>query len=353
MELTARQKTILVTLIEEYISTAEPVGSKSVLEKSGLKCSSATVRSELVELERLGYLTQPHTSAGRVPTSLGYRKYVNELMAEKSVASEEAEAIRTGLTPENAGKLAAELTKLPALTFTGARQVTAKRYDLIYLDQSSFIIVILLSDNTVKNKLIRLPFSFDESLIKRLGAVFNASFTGIAESEVTPLLIESSEHGAGDTLGLTSVIAGFACETLRSANVTRGAVSGGESLLKIPEFQDSDKAHRVMSYLSGDGVNVLGRMSDAGDVRVVIGAENAAEELRDTSVILASYDAGDGMRGVIGVVGPIRMDYGLVAAKLRIIADGLSKILSGGALPPAGFGKLMLREGDRDVKEQG
>jgi heat-inducible transcriptional repressor len=228
--------------------------------------------------------------------------------------------------------------------------VTAKRFDLIYLDQSSFIIVILLSDNTVKNKLIKLPFSFDESLIKRLAAVFNASFTGIAESAITPLLIESTERGAGDTLGLTSVIAGFLSETLRGAFVSQGVVSGGESLLKIPEFQDSDKAHRVMSYLSGDGVNMLGSIDDTSDVRVVIGAENAAEELRDTSVILASYDAGDGMRGVIGVVGPTRMDYGLVAAKLRFIADGLSKVLSGGSLPPAGFGKLMLREGDKDVK---
>lgn len=349
MELTARQKTILVTVIEEYIESAEPVGSKLVLEKSGLKCSSATVRSELVELERLGYLAQPHTSAGRVPTSLGYRKYVNELMEAKSLSSDEV-AISSDLTPENAGRIAAELTHLPAVSFTGAREVTAKRFDLIYLDQSSFIIVILLSDNTVKNKLIKLPFSFDESLIKRLGAVFNASFTGVAEGAITPLLIESTERGTGDTLGLTSVIAGFLAETLRGANVSQGVVSGGESLLKIPEFQDSDKAHRVMSYLSGDGVNMLGSIDNASDVRVVIGAENAAEELRDTSVILASYDAGDGMRGVIGVVGPTRMDYSLIAAKLRFIADGLSKVLSGGSLPPSGFGKLMLREGDKDVK---
>lgn len=349
MELTARQKTILVTVIEKYIESAEPVGSKLVLEKSGLKCSSATVRSELVELERLGYLAQPHTSAGRVPTSLGYRKYVNELMEAKNLSSDEVD-IASDLTPENAGRIAAELTHLPAVSFTGARFVTAKRFDLIYLDQSSFIIVILLSDNTVKNKLIKLPFSFDESLIKRLGAVFNASFTGIAESAITPQLIESSERGAGDTLGLTSVIAGFLSETLRGAFNSQGVVSGGESLLKIPEFQDSDKAHRVMSYLSGDGVNMLGSIDDTSDVRVVIGAENAAEELRDTSVILASYDAGDGMRGVIGVVGPTRMDYSLVAAKLRFIADGLSKVLSGGSLPPAGFGKLMLREGDKDVK---
>ena len=338
MELTARQKTILVTVIEEYIESAEPVGSKLVLEKSGLRCSSATVRSELVELE--------------VPTSLGYRKYVNELMEAKSLSSDEV-AISSDLTPENAGRIAAELTHLPAVSFTGAREVTAKRFDLIYLDQSSFIIVILLSDNTVKNKLIKLPFSFDESLIKRLGAVFNASFTGVAEGAITPLLIESTERGTGDTLGLTSVIAGFLAETLRGANVSQGVVSGGESLLKIPEFQDSDKAHRVMSYLSGDGVNMLGSIDNASDVRVVIGAENAAEELRDTSVILASYDAGDGMRGVIGVVGPTRMDYSLIAAKLRFIADGLSKVLSGGSLPPSGFGKLMLREGDKGAGGKG
>ncbi|MBQ5515375.1 MAG: heat-inducible transcription repressor HrcA, partial [Oscillospiraceae bacterium] len=169
--------------------------------------------------------------------------------------------------------------------------------------------------------------------------------------KMTPLLIESAERGAGDSMGLAGVIASFAIEALKTAKESETVFSGGESLLKIPEFQDSDKAHKLMSYFSGDGAQRIPALGGNGDVRVLIGPENIAEELRDTSVVLASYDAGDNTRGLIGVVGPTRMDYSKVAAKLSYIADGLSKLLSGGMLPPAGFGKLMISEGD-DKRER-
>ncbi|MBQ5568384.1 MAG: heat-inducible transcription repressor HrcA, partial [Oscillospiraceae bacterium] len=202
MELSERKKRILSAVVEEYIASAEPVGSKRVLELSGLDFSPATVRAELAALERAGYLEQPHTSAGRIPTSAGYRLYVNELMTRKKLDGEEADRINRGLgtsrEPEklmgDAGRLATELTSYPALTITAPRALTVKRFELIYLDPNSFIIVLLLSDNDVKNKLVKLPFSFDEAVVKRLAAVFNASFTGIAEEEMTPLMIESAER---------------------------------------------------------------------------------------------------------------------------------------------------------------
>ncbi len=361
MELSERKKRILSAVVEEYIASAEPVGSKRVLELSGLDFSPATVRAELAALERAGYLEQPHTSAGRIPTSAGYRLYVNELMTRKKLDGDEADRINRGLGTSrepgklmgDAGRLATELTSYPSLTITAPKALTVKRFDLIYLDPNSFIIVLLLSDNEVKNKLVKLPFSFDEAIVKRLSAVFNASFAGIAEEKMTPLLIESAERGAGDSMGLAGVIASFAIEALKTAKETETVFSGGESLLKIPEFQDSDKAHKLMSYFSGDGAQRIPALGGNGDVRVLIGPENIAEELRDTSVVLASYDAGDNTRGLIGVVGPTRMDYSKVAAKLSYIADGLSKLLSGGMLPPAGFGKLMISEGDDKRERQG
>ncbi len=354
MELSERKKKILSAVVEEYIISAEPVGSKTVLERSGLDFSPATVRSELAALEKAGYLEQPHTSAGRIPTSKGYRLYVNELMTKKKLDGDEAELITRELgssrEPEklmgDAGRLATELTSYPALTITAPRALTVKRFELIYLDPNSFIIVLLLSDNAVKNKLVRLPFSFDESLLKRLSAVFNASFTGVAEEDMTPLMLESAERGANDPMGLTGVIASFAIESLKSARESETVFSGGESLLKLPEFRDSGKAHKLMSYFSGEGAQKLPVAGADGDVRVLIGPENIAEELKDTSVVLASYDAGDNTRGLIGVVGPTRMDYSKVAAKLSYIADGLSRLLSGGMLSPSGFGKLMISEGD-------
>ena len=150
----------------------------------------------------------------------------------------------------------------------------------------------------------------------------------------------------GDTMGLTAVIAAFAIEILSEEKAAQATLSGGAKLLQLPEFRDPDKAHKVMNYLSdAEHLYNLPGMDFGDDLKVLIGPENIAEELKDSSVILAKYNAGDGMQGIIGVVGPTRMDYSTVAAKLSYIADGLSKVLSGSggdkALP--GFGKLMIK----------
>ena len=356
MEISARKKRILAAVVDEYIANAEPVGSKLIAEKAGLNVSSATIRNELAELTSLGYLEQPHTSAGRVPTAQGYRLYVNELMEQHKLSLEETEEINRSLNLKvqqldkmmsDVGKLAADMTNYPALAMAAQAPDTVKRFDLLYVDANTFIIVALLGSNKVKNKLVHLPFSVEQSMIQKLSTMFNASFTGITEDQITPLLISSTERASGDTMGLTAAIAGFAIEILSESKGAQAVLSGGAKLLQLPEFRDPDKAHHLMDYLSDaehlaglPGVDGFG-----GDVKVLIGPENIAEELRDSSVILAKYDAGDGMQGVIGVVGPTRMDYSKVAAKLSYIADGLSKALAGSqgdALP--GFGKLMIKD---------
>ena len=352
MEISARKKRILAAVVENYIRTAEPVGSKTIAETAGLGCSSATIRNELAELTALGYLEQPHTSAGRVPSPQGYRFYVNELMERQKLSLEETEAINTRLNEKmeqldrlmaDAGKLAGQLTGYPALALSTPRAATAKRFDLLYVDANTFIIVALLSNSTVQNKLVHLPFSVDQGMIQKLSALFNAGFTGLTEEEITPILISATERAARDTMGLTSIIAAFTIEALSRSRVGEAYVTGESSLLQQPEFRDPDKAHRVISYLSDSG-HLMSLPSDGSDsgVRVIIGPENLAEELRDSSVVMASYDAGEGQRGLIGVVGPLRMDYAAVAAKLQYIAEGLSRLLGGGEAP-AGFGKMILK----------
>ena len=153
MDISSRKKKILAAVIEEYIRTAEPVGSKAIAASADLGCSSATIRNELAELVSMGYLEQPHTSAGRVPTPLGYRMYVNELMEHKDLTAEETQAITQSLTGRHqrgelmtdASRLASQLTNYPAVTLTASAGVTIRRFDLIYLDANSFIIVLLLS----------------------------------------------------------------------------------------------------------------------------------------------------------------------------------------------------------------
>lgn len=356
-----RKKRILAALVEEYIRTAEPVGSRFLASAPGLNCSSATIRNELSELVSMGYLEQPHTSAGRVPTPLGYRMYVNELMEKQKLSLAETEELNSRLdaklreldnTIGDVSKLASQLTDYPALVLSSRSGVTIKRFDIIYVDANTFIIVLLLDNNTVRNKLVRLPVSVNEGLIKKLAVMFNASFTGIAENAITPVLISSTERAADDTIGITSVISAFAIEVLKEAATPSSVISGENRLLNQPEYRNPDKAHRIMNYLSGGGYILPpdNAPEDINEVRVLIGPENVAEELKDSSVIVASYDAGDGTRGLIGVVGPTRMDYSLIASKLSFLAQGLSKHLGGGDSPVTGMHNKLIIKGDDSDK---
>ena len=356
MAISERKKKILIAVVEEYIRTAEPVGSKHIAEHAKLGCSSATIRNELAELVNLGYLEQPHTSAGRVPTPMGYRLYVNDMMERQRLGMQENEELNRRLSQRlqelddsigEVSRLASQLTDYPALALTRHEAVTVRRFDIIYVDANTFILVVLLSNNAVKNKLVRLPISVDQSMVQKLSTLFNASFTGIGEEQMTPVLIHSIERAADDTKGLSAVIAAFAIEVLSESTAPTAVVTGENRLLSQPEFRDPDKAHQLMSYLSGGG-HILPPTDNLApnDVKVLIGPENVAEELKNSSVIVASYDAGDGTKGLIGVVGPTRMDYSAVAAKLSALAAGLSRRLGGGEAPPEGMHNKLIIKGD-------
>lgn len=360
MELSDRKKKILRAIVDLYIRTAEPVASKTIAQMPDMDFSSATIRNEMADLTTLGYLEQPHTSAGRVPTPQGYRMYVNELMHRQKLSLEETEEINRSLNEKlreldhlvsNVGALASSLTNYPAMAIAAPPPATIKRFDLIYIDANTFIIVAMMSNNTVKNKLVRLPVSVGQDMIQRLSSVFNANFTDVTEERITPILIRSTERAVDDTMGLTGVIASFALEILSESQEAKTCVTGTNRLLSQPEFQDPAKAHELMSYLSdARHLHDLDAIDCGGDVKVLIGPENVAEELRDSSVVLASYDMGGETKGLIGVVGPTRMDYSTVAAKLSLIAQALSQRLGGGAAPPPGMdNKLIIKE---DPNEQ-
>lgn len=356
MELSERKKKILTAIVNSYIGTAEPVGSKAIAKVIG--CSSATIRNEMAELTSMGFLEQPHTSSGRVPTPAGYRLYVNELMARQKLSQEEMTAIEERLTKKEerldklmseVGQLTSSLTNYPAYALAMRTPAAVKRFDFIYVDANTFIVVAMLTDNTVKNKLVHLPFSVQQEMVQKLSALFNAHFTDIPEQSITDLLIRSTERAAGDTYGLVAVVADFTIEILTAAKSGQVSIEGASHLLSQPEFRDPDKAHALMSFIS-DGDRLLSDLPKTGGedsgLQVTIGPENLAEELKDSSVVMASYNAGDGMRGYIGVVGPTRMDYSSVAAKLSYIAAGLSRMLAGTDAPEGLDNKLVLKEKD-------
>ena len=347
MELTERKKKILRAVVESYIRTAEPVGSNAILELADLNVSSATIRNELADLTEQGYLEQPHTSAGRIPSPKGYRLYVNELMEEQRLSLEETRQINEALhlkmreldkVIDQAGRMVSQLTNYPAFALAGnARKVTIRRFDLILVDGNSFIVVVMTDSSVVRNKLIRLPVDLSEPQLQLLTTLLNTSFVGKTLDELTPELMRVAEHAAGSSYGLISLVVSFAMEVLESLEHNAVFTAGASHLLDHPEYQDVNKAQRLMSYLSEEQMLAqslpLPAMGD-DNTKILIGPENVADELKDTSVVLASYDIGDGMKGVIGVVGPTRMDYAKVAAKLSYVADGLSKLFGQTELPP-------------------
>jgi heat-inducible transcriptional repressor len=345
MDLGERKKKILRAVIDEYVETAEPVGSKTIAHDIGLTVSPATIRNEMAELESMGLLEQPHTSAGRIPTPQGYRIYVNELMQQHKLSLEETEAINHALKCRvqqldkiisDVGRLTSQLTSYPAYALTASNNsVTISRFDIIYVDTNTFITVAMLSNKTVKNKLVHLPISVEQGMLVKLSTLFNASFTNITEEKITPQLISATERAINDAAGITAVIAGFAIELLYETKSRETHITGASSLFEYPEYRDIDKAQRLLRYLSDESELVrLPVPEGSGGMKITIGPENLADELRDSSVIVARYDAGDDMQGLIGVVGPTRMDYSKVAARLSYIARGLSWLLSGSDKPP-------------------
>jgi len=340
MSLSSRKNEILRTVVELYVKGAEPVGSKAVAEALGSSVSSATIRGEMAELESMGLLEQPHTSAGRIPSSNGYRIYVNELMQDQNISHDDAEVIDNTLDGHLAeqtqllsevGNLTSRLTTYPAYAMASATGIVCiARFDLIYVDNTTFIIVVLLSNDTVKNKLVHLTTGIQPPMLTKLSAVLNASFTGIPEERITPTLITSTERAVGDTAGIVAIIAGFSIELLVEAKSIGTSVSGAINLLSHPEFRDVDKAQRIIRYLSDS--KELARLPSPetpGEIKITIGPENLADELRDSSVMAIKYDAGNDIQGLIGVVGPTRMDYSKVAAHLSYMAQGLSWLLGG------------------------
>lgn len=339
MELSERKKKVLRCVVDLYIRTAEPVGSKAITEMPGMNFSSATIRNEMAELTTLGYLEQPHTSAGRVPSAAGYRLYVDELMADYRLSLDETRSINASLEEkmqqvdkvvEKVAKLVSQATDLPAISAASRHSgVTVKRFDLILAGAGSFILVVMLSTDEVVNKLIKLPLNMTEQDLKLLSAVLNATMVELTAEELTQGLLERVMRSAGQGASLVPVIVDFVTETLNRAQDTNMVVTGQMRLLGQPEYRDIDKAQKLLSSLDEDALrNLPAVMQDANGTKVLVGPENVTEELKDTSVVMTKFDIGDGMQGMIGVVGPTRMDYAKVTARLSYFAESLSKMFS-------------------------
>ena len=231
---------------------------------------------------------------------------------------------------EKVAKLVSQATELPAISMASRRGgATVKRFELIPAGAGSTILVLMLSTDEVVNKLIKLPVDLAESDLKLLSALLNATMADLSEDAFTGALMERVMNSAGSAACLVPVVMDFTTETLRRQQSTNMAVAGQVRLLNQPEYRDIDKAQRMLTSLDEEALsNLPAVMQNQNGTKVIVGPENVAEELRETSVVMTKFDIGDGLQGMIGVVGPTRMDYAKVTARLSYFAESLSKMFA-------------------------
>ena len=344
MELTARKKQILKVVTERYIDAAEPVGSKFIAQAMGGNLSSATIRNELADLTELGYLEQPHTSAGRIPSPKGYRLYVNELMERRSVSDQEAAAISQALGGRmreldsviaQAGQLVSSIVSYPAYAAAvGKGGVTIRRFDLLPVDTGSFIAVVMTADSRVKSRLLHTDLPVEAEQLSALANLLNTHFTETGPEGMGEKLMALTGQLPPELFMPLSLAVEYAGEVMDRSARNQVFTTGQTQLLLQPEFQDPGRANELMRLLT-DQKAELPVLDENTPMQILIGPENVNDALKDASVVVASYDIGENMRGLIGVVGPTRMDYAAVAARLSYFAESLTKMFGkSNQLPP-------------------
>ena len=342
MDLTDRKKKILKTIVELYVKTAEPVGSKAIAAALENSVSSATIRNEMADLEEMGYLEKPHTSAGRIPSPKCYRIYVNELMEEHRLSLQETESMNQALRIKlqeldrvlsQTGQIVSHFTDYPVYALAaGKKQFTISRFDLLSVDEHSFIAVVMTSDSRVKSQLLHCQTEVDASQLPVLAALLNEDFTGKSREDMSKHLMSISGQVPALLFMVLTLAVEYASEVLEEIQRRMTYTTGANRILDLPEYQDVGKANALIKFLSEENA-ALPMPDDNAPMKILIGPENVESALKDSSVVVASYDIGDDMRGLIGVVGPTRMDYATVAARLSYFAEGLTRMFDKGKLP--------------------
>lgn len=334
MELSERKKQILKAIIGDYIASAEPVGSKAIANKPELTFSSATIRNEMSELEELGFLEKPHTSAGRIPSPRGYRLYVDELMELPS--TEQTSSLQGMMQMKikeldeiihEASRLIAKLTQYTAVAATPVMQRTMlKQFEIIAVDTRTFVIVVVTDTGTVKNKMVHTRIDVSKDQVELLTYVLNQTLTGLALTAITEERFDIVRRAAGYS-ALLEPLAEYLAELIEQLTRQQVFLEGESKLLKYPEYHDTHKAQALLDYL-GDDHKKLIPLEKVDGVQILIGPENGVSPMSDVSVIYAKYDIGTMGQGVIGIVGPTRMDYANLSAQLTSFAKELNKLIS-------------------------
>jgi len=342
--LSNRQKSILRFIVESYISNGKPVGSQYLLESSNLTCSSATIRSEMAELERLGYLEHLHTSAGRIPTQSGYRFYVDTLMDTYKLTAMEVLELNELLKNkfmeldtmlETATKLVSSITNYTTLTLKSGDKIDSiNKFSTMYLNDYSFLLVLKMKNGKAITKQIEVNTPINDDILMMLSNVLNTYISNKTIADITlPIIMEMKKKMNGhEDLIQESVEALY--DLIGSQNDPNLQFNGVTNLLDYPEFnKDVDKIRDVMDMIENKEkfINIISN-SDSNKVNVKLGNEDS-NLIDDSALIYRTINVGGKVVGAIGVLGPARMDYSKVISTIEYMTDKISNILSG-ALPP-------------------
>ena len=340
LELTERQVTILNAIIRNYLATGEPVGSRTISKYTDLNLSSATIRNEMSDLEELGYILQPHTSAGRIPSDKGYRFYVDHLIKEKDREVSEMKEFVIEQT-EKMDKMLKQAAKLLANNTNYATLVSAPSFNmnkikfiqLSAVDDEQILAVIVMNSNMVKNHIIEVSQPLDNETLLKLNILLNTSLNGLALNEINLGTIARLKEQAGIHSSIVSDILDTLATTLSENEDLQIYTSGTTNILKYPELSDSKSAAELLSAFEEKEelqslINgTLSEESDETGIQVYIGDESRIQTMKDCSVVTATYDLGEGVKGTIGIVGPKRMDYENVLDNLKHLKSQLDGIL--------------------------
>ena len=340
MELDERKEKILRAIIQTYLETGEPVGSRTISKYSDLKLSSATIRNEMSDLEELGYIIQPNTSAGRIPSDKGYRFYVDQIIREKDSQVQEMQELmiqrvdRVELLLKQLARVLASNTNYATLiSGPSYHQTKLKFIQLSKVEEGKLLVVVVLEGNIIRNSFVTLGEELSDEELLNLNILLNSSLNGLTIEEINLGVIKKLKEQAGTHREVVDLVLNEVSEVFQSQDEDLQIyTSGATNIFKYPELSDTQKASQLIStleqkeLLKGLLEEPQGSVNDSGtEIQVYIGDETPVQTMKDCSVVTANYVLGDGMRGTIGIVGPKRMDYEKVVSTLRTLVAQLNE----------------------------
>lgn len=341
MELDQRKKQILYAVIKTYLETGEPVGSRTLSKYEELHVSPATIRNEMADLEELGYIIQPHTSAGRIPSDKGYRLYVDNMLSEKEKEVEEMKELLLQ-KEDKMDNLLKQVAKVLAVNTNYATMISAPSYNrnklkfiqLSRVDDSHLLAVIVTEGNVIKNHMIDTSDQFDDETLLKLNILLNTHLNGLSIEEINLAMISSIKKMAGIHSDIVSDVIDAVAEAIHSGDDLEIYTSGANNILKYPELADREHAVSLLhTFEEKEPLNELALTNLSGEktgIQVYIGEESPIESLKDCSVVTATYELDEGMKGTIGIVGPKRMDYDKVVGTLKNMMSQLDSLYKKG-----------------------